>query len=100
MLKSWTIRRASSVGIAGGLATAVTAALFGSWPAGLLYPYAALLALTAFCGASILWITLIDTRRRARGERVRPIRAFDVAIGLALFIPAAMVLKRLWPELG
>ena len=53
-----------------------------------LYPYAALLAVTAFCGASILWITAFDMRTRGTSGRMRPVRTFDIAIGLALLAPA------------
>ena len=51
-----------------------------------LYPYAALLALTAFCGASVLWITVFDMSARGTSGRMRPIRIFDIAIGA---LPAA-----------
>ena len=60
----------------------------------------ALLALTCLCGVSILWITLVDMRSRGRGGRMRPIRTFDIALGLALLLPAAYALRMVWPELG
>ena len=100
MIRRWTVQRASGLGIVVGLIAAVTAAVYGSWPEGILYPYSMLLALTAFCGASILWITMVDMRTHARGGRVRPIRAFDVAIGLVLVLPSIYALRRLWPEFG
>ena len=72
--RRWTISRASAVGIAAGLATLLLAAAIQSWPEGLLYPYVALATLTAFCGASILWITAIDMQERGTSGRMRPIQ--------------------------
>lgn len=100
MLKRWTTQRAAAVGVASGLAAILLAASIGAWPEGLLIPYALLLALTALCGASILWITANDVRRRGRGGRMRPIRAFDIAIGLVLLVPSLLALRLIWPELG
>lgn len=95
----WTIQRATVTGIAAGLAALLVSALISGRPGALLYAYAALLGFTAFCGASILWITLIDVRTRGRGGRMRPIRAFDVAAGLLLVLPALYALSLVWGEL-
>jgi hypothetical protein len=100
MFAFWTIQRATVTGIAAGLFALIVSAMTGSWPGPLLYTYAGLLGFTALCGASILWITLIDVRTRGRGGRMRPIRAFDVAAGLMLVLPALYALKTVWPELG
>ena len=62
--------------------------------------YAGLLAFTALCGISILWITMLDIRNRGRGGRMRPIRAFDIAAATALLLPSAYALWRVWPDLG
>ena len=83
----WTIGRASIAGIVAGLAALLMASFRDPRDAGL-YPYAALLAVTAFCGASILWITAFDMRTRGTSGRMRPVRTFDIAIGLALLAPA------------
>ena len=99
MLKSWTMQRAAGVGMACGIAAVLIAAAIGAWPEALLYPYAVLLGMTALCGASILWITATDVRNRGRGGRMRPIRAFDIAIGLVLLVPALYALRLIWPEL-
>jgi hypothetical protein len=88
------------IGIAAGLCALVVSAMIGSWPGPMLYAYAGLLGFTAGCGASILWITLIDVRTRGRGGRMRPIRAFDVAAGLMLILPSLYALNMVWPELG
>lgn len=87
-------------GIASGLAALFVSAIVGSWPGPLLYAYAGLLAFTALCGLSVLWITIIDIRTRGRGGRLRPIRAFDVAAGAMLLLPSAYALKVVWPSLG
>lgn len=100
MLKAWTIQRATIAGIAAGLAALLISAAIGVWPEGLLYAYAALLAFTAWCGASVLWITARDVKTRGRGGRMRPIRAFDLAAGLLLLLPSLYALKMVWPELA
>jgi uncharacterized membrane protein len=98
-MAGWTVSRATVAGIGAGLAALLAAILHRSWP-DLLYPYAVLLALTLFCGASILWITLWDMRTRGRGGRMRPIRAFDAAMGAALVLPAGYGLWLIAPLLG
>lgn len=100
MLKTWTIQRAATIGIATGIAAVLTVSGIEIWPEGLLRLYVALLAVTIFCGVSILWITASDIRYRGTSGRMRPIRAFDIAVGLALLIPAAYGLRLIWPELN
>jgi hypothetical protein len=95
----WTISRASI----GGIVTGVIAVLMVSFrdPRDVgLYPYAALLVLTAFCGASILWITAFDMKQRGTSGRMRPVRAFDIAIGLGLLAPALYAFWRISGPLG
>ncbi len=100
ILRHWTIQRAESIGIIAGLAAILIASLFATAREGLLYPYAVLLAFTALCGASILWITAFDMRDRGTSGRMRPIRGFDSALGLALLAPSLYALSLIWPELG
>lgn len=99
-IKAWTIQRASGVGIVAGLLALLLAAALAGWPEALFYPYVALLALTAFCGASILWITAADVKTRGTSGRMRPIRGFDLAIGCALLLPALYGFWLIGPELG
>lgn len=99
MLRGWTLQRATGVGVVAGLTTLLIAAVFDIWPEELLYPYAALLLLKALCGASILWITATDMKVRGTSGRMRPIRAFDAAVGLALLLPSLYALRLVWPEL-
>jgi hypothetical protein len=99
-LSFWTIPRASGVGILCGIAAILIAGMFNTSADGLLYPYAALLAVTALCGASILWITAFDMRSRGTSGRMRPIRGFDAALGLGLLAPSLYALSLVWPSLG
>jgi len=99
VLAGWTVSRATVAGISVGLLALLAGILMRSWP-DLLYPYAGLLLLTLFCGGSILWITMWDVRTRGRGGRMRPIRAFDAAMGAALVLPAAYGLWLIAPSLG
>ncbi len=94
------MQRATGTGAVAGLAALLVATVIQAWPEGLLYPYAALLALTAFCGVSILWITASDMRSRGTSGRMRPIRGFDLALGFVLLIPALYGLWLIAPEIG
>jgi hypothetical protein len=88
MVHAWRIQRATGFGVAGGLVALMLAWTSEIWPDLLFYPYAAMLAFTAFCGASILWISGFDMRWRGTSERMRPIRAFDLVVGAALLLPS------------
>jgi hypothetical protein len=94
------MQRATGIGAVAGLAALLVAVVIQAWPEGLLYPYAGLLALTAFCGISILWITASDMRTRGTSGRMRPIRGFDLALGLVLLLPALYGLWLIAPEIG
>ena len=94
------MQRATGTGAVAGRAALLVATVIQAWPEGLLYPYAALLALTAFCGVSILWITASDMRSRGTSGRMRPIRGFDLALGFVLLIPALYGLWLIAPEIG
>ena len=54
----------------------------------------------ALCGSSILVITAIDMLRRRRGESLRPVRVFDIALALVLLAPSLIELHALWRELN
>jgi hypothetical protein len=95
----WTIGRASVAGIAAGL-VALLMASFSDPRGGALHVYAALLAFTALCGASILWITAFDMKERGTSGRMRPVRAVDIAIGLGLLAPALYAFWRISGALG
>jgi hypothetical protein len=99
-LRRWTIQRATGTGVVAGIAAILVAATLDAWPEWMRLGYALLLALTAFCGGSILWITGFDMRSRGTSGRMRPIRGFDLAVGAALLVPALYALWLVWPELG
>lgn len=95
----WTIGRASIAGIVAGLA-ALLMASFSDPRGGSLHIYAALLTFAALCGASILWITAFDMKERGTSGRMRPVRVFDIAIGLALLGPSLYAFWRISRALG
>lgn len=99
LLGGWTLQRASGAGFVCGIAAILLAGLLDT-TGPLLYPYAALLLLTALCGASVLWITASDMRTRGTSGRMRPIRGFDAALGLALLLPSLYALSEAAPLLG
>ncbi len=98
VLSGWTIQRATVTGLGFGLLALLFAAFAESRTALLIH--AGLLGLTIFCGASILLISLVDAHARQRGDRVRPIRMFDLAMGVLLVLPAGYGLYRIWTLLG
>ena len=95
----WTISRASIAGILFGIAALLMIGVRDPRDGGL-YLYASLLGLTAFCGASVLWITAFDMRERGTSGRMRPVRTFDIAIGLALLAPSLYAFWRISHALG
>ena len=98
VLSAWTIMRATVAGLFLGLLALLLATFAESRT--MLLVYAGLLILTMVCGASILLISLIDAHARQRGERVRPIRMFDLAMGALLVLPPGYGLYKIWPLLG
>lgn len=92
MLRWWTIGRATGVGISAGLVSLVLWPLYAAYQERVLWPFAAALAIAALSGASILLITAADMLLRRRGESLRPVRAFDLAVGTALTVPSLLQL--------
>ncbi|WP_324750450.1 hypothetical protein SH591_02935 [Sphingomonas sp. LY54] len=94
----WTLRRATGIGVAAGLAALVLWPVYAAWQEAVRLPYVAALALSAFCGLSILAFTAIDlVQHRKRGRRLRPIRVFDLVLALLLAVPPLLVLEALRP---
>ena len=93
----WTIQRATNFGIAFGAAALLIQALFGEERRWLFLCYVALLVLTIACALSLLWITAIDMRRRGTSHLMRPVRGFDIAVGLVLLVIAGYALDLAWP---
>jgi hypothetical protein len=100
LISSWTIRRATGSGTVAAGAALVLWAIYMITEGARFEKVAAVtlgvaLAVTAFCGLSILVMTLIDVRNHRRGQRVRAVRTFDVAFGLLLAVPTLVELRTL-----
>lgn len=95
MLRWWTIGRATGVGIVAGLTAVILWPLYAVYQERVLWAFLAALGVAALCGLSILLITAIDAVLKPRGRSLRPIRAFDVAVGLLLAGPSLIQLNAL-----
>ncbi|MFL6843786.1 MAG: hypothetical protein ACJ8ER_02760 [Allosphingosinicella sp.] len=63
----------------------------GTWA---YWPFVLLSAFAGLCGAFIVLVTMLDlTFHRPRGERLRPLRAFDLVLGSGLFILTLLQLR-------
>jgi hypothetical protein len=88
----WTVKRATGLGLLCAFSAVVLRLLYPASPHLVRIPLLALCALAAFCGLSILWITAVDLlRHRRRGVRLRPLRAFDMAVAALLLLPALLI---------
>ncbi|MDB5713615.1 MAG: hypothetical protein JWO15_1012 [Sphingomonadales bacterium] len=99
-LSFWTIKRATGSGAVAAGAALLLLAVYAIFEGGVsekiaVIPLGLALAVTAFCGLSILVMTLIDVRNHRRGQRVRAVRTFDVAFGLLLAMPSIVELRSL-----
>ena len=95
MLGWWTIGRATGIGAAAGLLALILWPLYASLQEKVLVPFVVTLAVAAFCGLSILAITVFDVLTRQRGESIRQVRTFDVVLGIALSVPTLIQLSAL-----
>jgi hypothetical protein len=60
----------------------------------LFWPFLLLSLVSAVAGAWIVLATMLDlTFHRPRGERLRPVRGFDLVLGTGLFILALLQLR-------
>lgn len=98
LFSAWTIQRLAVTGLGFGLIAFLLSNFAES--RAMLWAYAGLLILTIACGVSILLILLRDVHARQRGDRVRPIRIFDLTMGVLLVLPAGYGLVRIWPFLA
>lgn len=93
-LKSWTIGGATRAGLAAGLLALILWPIYAAFQKPVRLPFAAALAITAFCGLSILTITAADLLfHRTRGDRLRAVRTFDIALALLMAIPSLLTLR-------
>ncbi|HEY0149187.1 MAG TPA: hypothetical protein VGB70_09280 [Allosphingosinicella sp.] len=84
MLGWWTIGRASGVGASAALLALLLWPLWSEKGGALVWPFAASAAVAGLCGVSILLITAFDILTRRRGRRMRPVRGFDIVLGIGL----------------
>jgi hypothetical protein len=94
-LRFWDIRRATGVGVPAGIAALILWPLYGAYQEVVLWSFVAALAVTAFCGLSLLLLTLKDMYSRTRGTVMQRIRIFDVVLGLLLAVPSLFQLEAL-----
>ncbi|MBS0502298.1 MAG: hypothetical protein JSS55_00560 [Proteobacteria bacterium] len=91
----WSLRHATRAGFVAGLAALLLWPVYSvtQGPVGPLFMAA--LAVTAFCGVSILFITAVDLATVRRDRSILPARIFDLALGALLAIPAGAALASL-----
>ena len=96
---TWTTNQLSGIGILAGLAAVLLWLFYGRWPHIVGWPFIAVLAVAAACGILMLAMTLRDLKHRSgRGSRLKPIRAFDVIVGLLLSVPSLVELSTIVPD--
>lgn len=96
---TWTTNQLSGVGLLAGLVAVMLWLFYGRWPHIVGWPFIAALGIAAACGILMLALTLRDLKHRSgRGSRLKPIRAFDVIVGLLLAIPTLVELHAVLPE--
>lgn len=95
-----TIPRVTGIGMAAGGIALLLWVLHLYWPLVFILPYVIALCVTAACGIYILLATIRDSYRNPRrGSRIKPIRGFDIAVGLLLAGPSIWGLHPYFPAL-
>jgi len=90
MRRRWTF---IGIGATAELLALALWAFVGPYEA-LFWPFLLLSALAALAGAWIVLATMLDlTFHRPRGERLRPVRGFDLVLGAGLFVLALLQLR-------
>ncbi|MBA3896254.1 MAG: hypothetical protein H0X36_03775 [Sphingomonadaceae bacterium] len=95
LVSAWTLRRATGTGIFAACAALLLWPVYAAISRTAEIPFEIALFVTAISGLSMLVITLADLLTTDRGSRLRPVRAFDIALGLILAALPAMALKGL-----
>jgi len=84
-MRALSVPRVTGAGVVAGAAALILWIAHIAWPQAFVIPYVVALAITALSGAYILLATWYDSYRNPRrGTRIRPIRGFDIAVGLLL----------------
>lgn len=90
MRRSWTL---VGLGVTAELLALAMWAFVGAHEA-LFWPFLLLSAIAGLAGAWIVLATMFDlTFHRPRGQRLRPVRGFDLVLGSGLFILALLQLR-------
>ena len=90
MRRSWTL---VGIAVSAELLALVLWAFVGAYDS-LFWPFLLLSAVAGLGGAWLVLATMIDlTFHRPRGERLRPVRGFDLVLGGGLFILAMLQLR-------
>ncbi|MDB5668751.1 MAG: hypothetical protein JWL74_1701 [Alphaproteobacteria bacterium] len=94
MMRYASVPRVTAAGAVAALAALLLWVLYGRWPETFVLPYVAALVATAGCGSFILLATISDrVTNPRRGVRIRPIRGFDLAVGVLLAGPSLWALS-------
>ena len=90
MRRSWTL---VGLAVSAELLALVLWPFVGGWSV-LFWPFLLLSTAAGLAGAWIVLATMVDlTFHRPRGERVRPLRGFDLVLGATLFLLALLQLR-------
>jgi hypothetical protein len=90
MRRSWTL---VGLGVSAELLALALWAFLG-WYEMLFWPLVLLSALAGLAGAWIVLATMFDlTFHPPRGERLRPVRGFDLVLGSGLFVLSVLQLR-------
>lgn len=90
MRRSWTL---VGLGVSAELLALILWAFIGPYEL-LFWPFVGLSVVAGAAGAWIVLATMFDlTFHRPRGQRVRPVRGFDLALGSGLFVLALLQLR-------
>jgi len=90
MRRSWTL---VGLGVSAELLALALWAFIGPYEA-LFWPFLLLSVIAGLAGAWIVLSTMFDlTFHRPRGERLRPVRGFDLVLGSGLFVLALLQLR-------
>lgn len=93
MTRFASVPRVTATGAVAGLAALLLWVLYVRWPETFVLPYVLALVVTAACGLLVLFATIADSiSNPRRGVRIRPIRGFDVAVGVLLAGPSLWAL--------
>ena len=90
----WSLKRVSGLGAMAGLLALALWPFSGLYGPVLLGLFLAAAALAGLCGAGILVITAWDiVHHPRRGSRIRPMRGFDLSLGLGLILLGGFELR-------